>query len=314
MKQFLINTFLFTLILICVLFILNQFQSKFNTNPYHYSKGYEEIYSNAINANAIILGTSHAVHSIKPSILQTGDKWFNFSLNGAGPSYYLNWYNYVFKNNYNTPKVCIYSIDWFMFDKSWLWRKFEQDSEYLSVKDFIQLLKVDNLNQKTLVTNRMPLFKYRKDIFNSIRLKKGSKSFLPEHFDNGFIPYSIPFQENKFAPKRKDIEINPKEINAFKELIKILQKENVKIIFVVTPEYKTPISFFYGETFDYIEDFAINNDIPILNFNTNLIREEINFDISNFSDWGHMNLKGSKEFSNILNLELNKVLKTRTHN
>jgi len=99
----------------------------------HYDGQFQEIFEKRVNADYIFIGTSHFTHGVTPEEFEkSGKKFFNFSLNGSNPSYYVWWYNDVFKaNRYVKPKAIIFGVDWFMFDTGWLWRRPEFDYQYL---------------------------------------------------------------------------------------------------------------------------------------------------------------------------------------
>ncbi|MCL2160203.1 MAG: hypothetical protein FWH48_12410, partial [Oscillospiraceae bacterium] len=99
----------------------------------HYDGQFQEIYEKRVNADYIFIGTSHTTHGVTPEEFEvSGKKFFNFALNGSNPSYYVWWYNDVFKaNRYKKPKAILFGVDWFMFDTNWLWRRPEFDYPYL---------------------------------------------------------------------------------------------------------------------------------------------------------------------------------------
>jgi hypothetical protein len=100
----------------------------------HYDGQFLEIFEKRVSADYIFLGTSHFTHGVTPEAFeQSGKRFFNFALNGSNPSYYVWWYNDVFKpSRYVKPKAVIFGVNWFMFDTDWLWRRPEFDFEYLS--------------------------------------------------------------------------------------------------------------------------------------------------------------------------------------
>ncbi|MCL2099672.1 MAG: hypothetical protein FWH24_04465, partial [Oscillospiraceae bacterium] len=91
----------------------------------HYDGQFREIFEKHVNAEYIFIGTSHVTHGVTPeSFEKSGKRFFNFALNGSNPSYYVWWYNDVFKaKNYRKPTAIIFGVNWFMFDTNWLWRR-----------------------------------------------------------------------------------------------------------------------------------------------------------------------------------------------
>ena len=112
----------------------NNHENTREQRDYHYYGQFYEMFMQMYKADTIFLGSSRTVYGINPLYLEGVDSleyysFYNFALNAAGPSYYLEWYN-VFKNEaqYPLPDTVIYSVDWFMFDDSWMWRRTNYDT------------------------------------------------------------------------------------------------------------------------------------------------------------------------------------------
>jgi len=292
MKKYLTHLLCFAILIAFSFFLINILQKFYNTDPAHYKLQYENVISQNDNTEGIILGTSHATHAIRPTILdQTGIHFYNYALDGANPKFYFNWYNELFKDK--NPKYCIIAFDWFMFDDSWLWRNFEQDSEYFPFNVFYKLLrKTDKFNIEDLIVNRFPFIKYKKNIISSLKLKKGDIRFNPIDYDRGFIPFNIPFDSANYKSNLK-YKINKSQLKIFKFLVAQMYTEGIEIIFVMIPEFGIKKNeYLKMQSIKIINEISQKYNIPILNFNTTL-RSSINENIFDFSDWGHMNKKGS---------------------
>ncbi|MDA3886893.1 MAG: hypothetical protein PF638_14995 [Candidatus Delongbacteria bacterium] len=311
MKKFISDILRFSLLIIAVFIGINYILKYNNLDPPHYSLQYDEVVNKIVEANAIILGTSHATHSIRPSLLDNSHyKFYNFALNGSNSTYYLNWYRKYFSIEYPKPKLCIISVDWFLFDEKWLWRDFEKDSEYFPSKLFLSLLMGDSkLNKKELLLNRFPFFKYRES-----SNKQNSKFFL-EDFDKGFIPFYRPFNLANFTLSQKPnsiVNLSLVEIANFKKLIQILLSDKINLIFVMTPEYGlTKEDYKNSESLDFIYTVSKKYNIPFINFNTTHKNSAISDNVENFTDWGHMSKIGSIKFSKLLKKELDKIYKQK---
>ena len=298
MKYFIKNFFLFGLVIILIFTSINFFQNSFNTDPIHYRKQYESIVKKSNDYSGIIIGTSHATHSLRPSILDaSGIKYYNYSLNGSNPEYYYKWYKNFIHNNEIKPKHCLYVVDFFMFDEEWLIRKFEQDVEYFPFKIFLnELLNTRDFNKIDLIVNRFPFIKYKNKLINSLKLQKGSCTFKSENYDRGYISFTLPFDSLKFIPKL-NYKIYPKQIHYFNLLINLMLKDNIKIIFVMAPEYGIKVEEYYQmKSLKFIDYISKKLNLDFLNFNTQY-NSFINKNIIFFSDWGHMNHTGAKIFS-----------------
>ena len=180
----------------------------------HYDGQFQEIFEKRVNADYIFIGTSHVTHGVTPEEFEkSGKKFFNFALNGATPSYYVWWYNDVFKpDKYVKPKAIIMGVDWFMFDSDWLWRRPEYDYQYIMNRVPKDPPGADNsgssANQNsntaalkytgkwydvdalmTYITNRFPVFSSREKFIDI---------FLPENKNNNNADTAfVPAQKEK---------------------------------------------------------------------------------------------------------------------
>ena len=177
----------------------------------HYDGQFQEIYEKRVKADYIFIGTSHVTHGVTPEEFEkSGKKFFNFALNGSNPSYYVWWYNSVFKSNsYPKPKAIIVGVDWFMFDTDWLWRRPEFDFKYLRTPGSTPSdnagtdagtsaeTPISNVNKftgkwydtnaiVTYITNRFSVFSSRTRFIDLILPeKKEATAFVPEKNDAG---------------------------------------------------------------------------------------------------------------------------------
>ncbi len=290
---------LFLSILVAILVLVN-FWLDHDMNP-HYLLDYREVFHPEVNANVIILGASHSAHGINPKYLETEQlKVYNFSLDGAGPSFNLNWYKKVFQQRYPKPFCVIYGVHWGMFDEKLLRRRFDHDSKYfpreLLFKEFSYLEAL-----KTLIMNRFAFIRERKQLLARI-FGKQRDVYVPSRYYHGFIPY----ERRGRVEKRRDIK--PKnseaEIKAFEELLNEFEKNKIRVIFVEVPGYlpsRDPSNI--EKTMQLLDKIAEERKIPFLDYDTKTITD-INTDPSMFSDWVHLNEKGSDAFSKLLRSDL----------
>ncbi len=324
MKQY-IKEFTILLILLLIIFLgMNEFQKKYNNNSGHYCKQYQELNNPQVNANAIIIGTSHTLHAIIPSYLNNNINknrnkkdnliFYNFAFNGANPKFYNQWYNEIFANQYNKPKLIIMGVDWFIFERKWLWRDLELDSEYFTNKTFYDFWinnknSIRDFDRINLIVNKFPFLKYRQDLQYSIKFQVGNPDFQNNFFDNGYVPFNKIMNEESSKPTSIKTTIDKKQLIYFTNLIKQFTSQNIKIVFVSTPEYNISLDFYVNlESLRLVKNIAQINNIEFLNYN-NELRSQINGNELLFSDWGHLNKKGSEEFTKIFAKDLNLILK-----
>lgn len=309
MNKFIRKSLYFIIFCSSALLLLNYLLAR---NSHHNDFGrlqYKEAINNKINADNIIIGMSHATHGIQPKIINTkGNTFFNFALDGANPIYYFNWYKFIFKPNYKKPKYLILTIDWFFLDDKWLWRRFEQDSEYYNAELFFDLLIKKNEFDKTMLfENRYPVLKFKKLIIPGI-FNHDKKTFPISGYNNGFIPF-VPkeVKVDEFYPEK--VVIHKKQLVKFEKLISQFNSDSIQVIFVTTPTYNLRSAPYIDlPIYNYYKSIAAKYSIPYLNYNTDK-RSSINSTINYFSDGGHLNYAGSTEFSKILKRDLETILK-----
>jgi hypothetical protein len=289
----------FLSILIGILVLMNLWLDR-ESNP-HYPLQYSEVFHPKVNANVIILGASHTTHGINPRYLEADQlKVYNFSLNGAGPSFNLKWYKKIFQPNYPKPLCVIYGVHWGMFDEGLLKRKFEHDSKYfprhLLFNEFSYLEAL-----KTLILNRFAFIRERKQLLARI-FGKQPEVFLLSRYYHGFIPY----ERKGRLEKKKDVKPKNSEaqIRAFEALLDEFKKDKIEVVFVQVPGYlpaRNPSNI--EESMRLLNKIAEERKIRFLDYDTKRITN-INTDPSMFSDWTHLNEKGSDAFSRLIKSDL----------
>ncbi len=315
MKKIIRYIFVFTIIVLIPVPFINKFQADYNPTPEFYKLQYEAAQNTTPPFEGIIIGNSQPACSMRPSVLDSsGISFYNFSLPAAGPEFYYRWYNEVFRRNQPSPHYCIISIAWTMFDDHMYFRKLEQDSEYFTFGLFLKtLLNPTDYNLKDAFFNRFPFIKFRKSIKESLKFQKGRENYLMNTYDRGYTTYERPYDRNLFyVNKRWEIDTEP--VIYFTKLVTQMVFEKVKIIFVLPPEYGIEPEFYKKSgALLIVNKLSKKFEIPFLNFNTDL-RTYVNEDVIFFSDWRHMNGKGSMIFSKQLTKELCKVISKQQNN
>lgn len=309
MKRFVKNIFLLMLILLIVALILNYLLSLRNSEHGNVKLHYNELFNSKASSDIIVLGTSHAVHAVRPSYLNFSDHAvFNFSLDGSDPEFYYKWYNNIFKKYCQKPEYILFCVEWFLFDKDWLWRKYEHDSEHFPLSFFLEhFFHINEFDLKVLCWNRFPFLKYNKLSDIEYFIKDPPDAMYPiSEYDRGFIPYySLEFGEHEIR-KEKIFEISEKY---FRKLIHQFVSEDIKVVFIHIPEYhfNSIIDYENMRSLKIFNEIAAKYNIPFLNYNLEKV-SSINENFRCYSDPGHMSSYGSIEFSKMLNRDLNELL------
>lgn len=285
----------------------------YNTPDVHYIGQFNEIYSQNIKADVIILGTSHANRAVNPYWLEQGSdlKFFNFAMDGACPSYYLGWWEQVFvPSGYPMPKLVIFSVDWFMFDHDWLWRRIEQDYKYMRPTDGKEkpaepeIKDIDSF--LTVLFNRVPVIYARDRIFDMLTepepvLTDSELKIEDCPYYNGQIAIEGSYDGRRTTASCKFYD---NEISDFRKLLDIFKGLEIPVLFLMVPEYLDGRrARMYEDGVALLRDIAAEYGIDFINYNEEYLTD---FSLSPeyYYDWGHMNRQGSTEHSKLLRADL----------
>ncbi len=310
MKVFIKNCLLFSFLLLTIFTAISYLQENQDIIHQHYQKQYREAFRGRKQYQNIIIGTSQALHSIKPSIIDScGLSFYNFGLNGANPKFCEQWYNEIYRSYNQPPKHLILTVNWFWFDGSLLKRQFEQDAAYFPQSLFWKIVWNKPMQEwKDLFYNRYAFLKYRSSFKTMLTGNKRSWGIDERAFDRGFAPLYFEKKPN-FKEKLTPL-IDSNQVVAFKKLLKQLKQENVKVILIFTPEYLLAQQTQYkaSETIQLIEKIADENQIPIIDFNRPAY-DYLYETKQNYADNIHLNHQGAIKFSQALAEELKKYRK-----
>lgn len=162
-------------------------------------------------------------------------------------------------------------------------------------QDIPETDETDNTEEKSEMLT-LPTYTHKK-------LIDGNGNITSDYY-KGYIPWEAGFGGGRF---RVGCNNNPDEWDTFLSLLDRFIKDGINIIFVEIPEYSGRVSTDMLRNNDALAEVADRYGITFLNYNDELA-SEINDDPSNYSDWGHMNKKGSTAFSKVLAKDLKPLL------
>ena len=305
LKTFLWNGVRFLTPFLAILFVLelllNQWDARANKG------GYREALENPKNCDCIIIGSSHSENGIDPHYLdQLGWNAFNFSHPAAPPKYFLNWYSEIFSRYHQKPRLVLYQTDWFLFNDSFLYYVYEEDSRSLPFPVFSRHLFDSRFDRGRLLKHRFLLsiwYGRLPDFFRENAIAQ--KNFAHQY--KGFWP--VPSAVYHDFPRPIPL-INPVQVEAFEKLIDQFQSEGVTVVFVQAPEH-IPDRVSHPEALKILDQFAAAKRIPFLDYNRQKA-SAFNYDRQWYVDWGHLNGKGAAKFSPRLADDLSKILLSPT--
>ena len=135
-------------------------------------------------------------------------------------------------------------------------------------------------------------------------LNDGAGNITSDYY-KGFIPWEVWYGGGESSARSNDTE---EQWDALTTLLDRITADGIKLIFVELPEHldgRTARRFEQNNA--RLAELAVKYGAEFLNYNDEL-KSEINDEVSNFSDWGHMNTKGSTVFSKVLGKDLKPIL------
>jgi len=297
MKKFVVKTLLLSLPIV-ILAISIEYLLQQIPNDYSYKKNYLDKYADKIQI--LISGSSETYFGINP--VHISHNAFNASHVSQSLDYDLAIYN-KYQNNLNDLKVIVLPIS-----VSTFWSKLAEGGESFRVKNYVIYYGMDansinnysELLSNELMYNFGRLYNYyilKKDDMTCTELGWGATYKSEEALDLYETGKIAATRHNKdiFAENRIRIfEENMKVLNLFLEL---LNKKDIKLIFLTTPAYYT-----YRENLNSVQ---LNKMVETIN---NFVKqfsncyyfnwfEDTDFEATDFYDGDHMNEIGAEKLS-----------------
>jgi hypothetical protein len=214
------------------------------------------------------------------------------------------------KNN-KKPKYIIQNVDHFTLTNSHDLYNSAQFLPYLN-NDIIREA-ISGCNGLDWRDNTIPLYKYRSNFnlpvegircnFQASYLKSNKyKGFLaePAKWDKSFKTWRIA------NPDGWRVKIDDPTVNLFTKYLDICKSQNIKVIFVYTPEYFESQKLLHNRdsVTNIFKEYSVKYDIPFLDYSNS----GICLDTINFTNSQHMNSVGVKKFNLLLCNDLRKYI------
>ncbi len=263
---------------------------------------YQEYYIiNKTNQDLLIFGSSRAAFNYVPDIFSKELDLTTYNAGREGVGIYFHHALLLATLERYTPKTIIIDVDF---------RDLYARGGDFGTDVFKELApfygKINNEFDSTLVRNwydkilfQSNLFKYNKKVFNIVtgNIIKGRDNF------NGYRPLLGELQENSHKEAIENFVIDSNLLITLEHFIQIIQRKNIKLIFVVSPSLKKmPQS-----TFIPMNKISQKYNIPVLN---HLKDQRFIKDIKLFKDEEHLNDNGAKLFSKIISSEMKLLSKS----
>lgn len=310
MKLFIKNTFLFALLLLGIIWVVQiAISHRIEGKTVN---GYDTLESTAnTNAELVCIGSSRCWAHFDPKFFEENYhlKTINIGMNGHSDltATVLRLQNYLYRNK--APKFAILNLDPFVNSGSLNNNaNFVNKNQYArfaffpNEKDsaFLDYFKFDNYEKYVPL---YALFKYQSFI-DCLTLKntnafKSGFELNDEKWDT--IKYPVNSKAKLYYLKAKEI---PNLIDALKKLNSFFQSKNIQLLCIQTPVY---MSVYDPKAFEIPKNICQHLRIPFIDTNDQKIITNIN----NFYNTIHLNKKGVDEMNKLLknDKELSKFLK-----
>ena len=248
----------------------------------------------------IFLGSSHSYATFSPEIIknQTGMNSYNFATQQQ-PTYIT--YHYMVEAlKYQKPKYFIVEA-----------RMFAVDDEFTSegvIRDAIDKMRLSKNKIEAIsvsVPNKSDRISY---YFNIIKYHSRYKDITKDELIDGLLYRGINTDgfialdpNNDVIINNKDIiknnntkKISKKNLLYLNKMIKLADKENIKLIFVKSPCQLTNKD---QEKYNWLTNYLNKKGIEFINYN--LYEKELHLIKGDFYDAGHLSYTGAKKLSEI---------------
>lgn len=295
MKRFLRTTAVFFFILAAVLVVADFLLSRSMQNAHTVGM---EIWNDIMGGNAsadiVILGNSRAFDACDREILDslTGHRAYNLA--SIGNPFLVQRFRYKMYREYNRkPQMIIQFVDEFSLGTTvspfdpfqyypWMWRK-----------PFLREMLTMPVDKPVLLHAIIPFQRYRGSRPWSLLFKR--QRFIQDGFkENALFPQHDFHLDNKLH----DFVYLKKTDGIFRDFLRRTTEEGIQVVFVLVP-YHDSFCFKEGEKEkmrQYFKDVASESGIPIFDGASLGIVIDSTF----YLDSEHLNMKGSKVFSDTL--------------
>lgn len=310
MKKFLFKLLLF----IAPIFLLSYFLDvlisknlkKSNTFAQEEYTTWNAIYEGKVDSDLLIFGSSRAWKHINPTMITDSLHVSAYNLGIDGHNFWLQNLRYRQLLKYNKrPKLIVFSLDYFTLKKNEDLYNSEQFLPYMLWNRDIKEATI-SYNGFSSLDYEIPLIRYYGK-YSSI-IAAASYSGNPVTRVKGYHGrdqvWNSDFDNAKASMKSLKIKLDKPTIVLFENFLKECKANNIKIIFVYTPEYIEGQKFVSNRSqiMGLYKKFSKQYQIPFYDFSN----DSISYQKKCFYNASHMNKIGSELFT----LQLIDTLKT----
>lgn len=285
---------------ICVDLLFSKFLQKSRSKMLD---GWNEIISQDIDANMLIVGSSRALVQYSPRVLDSvlGVNSYNMGLDGC--PFHRQYAKYRAYVHYQSkPQCVVLNIDHFLF-------RYEDEYER---EHFFPYLVNPILRKFILPVQRftwcelyLPSWRY---LNNGGFLYFMNKYSCNDHLYKGFQERREPWDRTfmqKLENKSVYAKIDKRSVACFENFLKDTQKDSINVIFCYAPMYigNTIRVANRDELISLVDGYASHYNIPILDYTYSAI----SYDTTFFYNISHLNYVGAEKFSRNLAIDIDSL-------
>lgn len=285
MKSFIIKLFIFSVLTILLDYSIGIASNYLQNNSKGGTTGKDNYIKNTLNEDIVIMGSSRAQHHYIPEIISDSlnKSVYNAGMDGKG--IILNYGLLLEVLKRHKPETIIYELT-----PSFDWRNGDNTRYLPHLRLAYELSGIDSIFWDVDYTERFKMLSrsYRVNslvphlIYDNIHPQKDN--------NNGYVPnYGVYKGPNKY---KKDYSIQKEVIDSLKikyinKLIDLCKKENIKLIFSISP------ALYDTEYYEYGRKIADINKLQLIDSYTSDQFE----DYSIYQDENHLNDKGAQIYT-----------------
>ncbi len=301
-KKIILHTLL--LIIFTVLLLISYTLPYFHGESYYY-QDYKVRKSLSGTLDTLIIGSSHALRSVKPTVLNENLKVNSYNLSSPLMSMYGRYVLLKKEIERNQIKTVYFEISY---------NALTLDKKTLGFEgDIYELGRFDNIIERVnFFKNAFSYDEYKK-VLSDIVLRSGNSLLRHDKIVQYETYGYLPLQSNNLQlslEKKKEIKdtmnldatIKDESLKYFEKIVDMCKENKIKFVLIVTPISENAIIKYknYDEIFSQYKELADKYDCEYYDFNLDKKRNELYSEETSFYDFTHMSETGAETFSNRL--------------
>jgi hypothetical protein len=309
-KKFTIRLLLFLLPLVIIAYPADVFLSQ----RLKYSNGYaagelevwKDLVDHKINADVVIYGSSRACHHINPSIITDSLKVEAYNLGMTGHRFHMHQLRHDLLLEYSQPKLIIYSLDLFSFQKRKGLYNPDQFLPYIRNNETISE-RIKGYEGYTAADHQIPLLRFYGKKAAIVHVFKSFFRKWPPSRVKGFEGLNRAVTANFDTLSPGVIKLDTQAVREFEKFIADCTARNIRVLLVYSPEYVKAqhITKNRAEVIGLYRTISERTKVPFIDYS----QHPISFDKKNFADQTHLNARSANAFTALLVKEIRPLLR-----